>query len=162
MLSLYSLGNPSRAGPVKIARSYPIGGLRKTVSAKEVHESRGASSPGDGESAVGVEHSVAWILLVSGPAYILLGVALRASWALRSAPAVVAIAFMAAALAGVMCSDLAWFKAQGVGILVEAERKRRRSGSSHKTRRAAIRKGECPSPAEVVTLVSEADDKRTA
>lgn len=125
-------------------------------------EGRGGLSPTDDDPALGIEHSVAWILLVTGPAYILLAVALRASWELRSAPSVVAVALMAAALAGVMCSDLAWFKAQGVGILVEAERKRRRSGSSRKARRDAVEKGKHITPVEPITLIGETDDKRTA
>lgn len=84
---------------------------------------------------IGLEHSVASLLLATGPAYGLLGMAMYGSWELGSAPSIFGVAFLAAALAGVMCSDLAWFKAQGVGILVEAERKRRR-GSSRKQRRS--------------------------
>jgi hypothetical protein len=115
------------------------------------------------DTGLGIEHSVVWILLVTGPAYILMAVALRASWELRSAPAVVAVAFMAAALAGVMCSDLAWFKAQGIGILVEAERKRRRSGSSRKEKqRINYDDGRQARPVEPITQATAEDGRRTA
>lgn len=80
----------------------------------------------------GVERSVVRLVLVIVPVYALLGVALRATWEMRSASAVVGIALIAATLAGILSTDFRTFKAEGIGIHITAERERDRKGRRRK------------------------------
>ncbi len=72
--------------------------------------------------AIVLESSPLRLVLVLGPVYGLLGLALDASWRLRSAPAVLGVALMATTLAGLMCISFSTLKAVGGGMRLELQR----------------------------------------
>lgn len=101
-----------------------------------------ASPQGDCQEHAGdglAEFSTGRLMLVCGPAYMIFALGVWATWDLGSAPAVLGVAFLATALAALMCGGFSIITARGAGMMFKA-RKRKQSKKARKTKSGAKRK----------------------